>query len=128
MATIIIFASSLITALALVLSKAIELRCGKKNFAMSCICQLDDKSDKLVSNLKFKTLQLIQSTRYIMLVQIKAVCKNLLHKVEERIAHEYKMKHTMIMGQKDISSNGSASFYLRKITEGKNNGEKGKIE
>ncbi|MFH0804469.1 MAG: hypothetical protein V1896_02620 [Candidatus Zambryskibacteria bacterium] len=128
MTTIVVFASSLFATIALVSFKAVELKCGKKNFAMSCICRLDDKSDKFVSGLKFKALQLIQSTRYIMLVQIKAVCKNLLHKVEERIAHEYKMKHTMIMGQKDIINKGSVSFYLKKITEGKSGGERGKIE
>jgi len=128
MTTIIVFASSLLVALALLLFKAIELRCGKKNFALSCICRLDEKSDKFVSGFKFKILQFIQSVRYIILIQTKAICKNLLYKIEGKIANEYKIRRTMIMGQKDIVSKGSVSFYLKKITEGKSNGEKGKIE
>ena len=112
----------------LVLFKAIELKCGKKNIILGCIVKLDGKSEKIVSDLKFKALQLIQSIRYIVLVQTKAVCKNLLEKVERKIMDEYRMKHTMIMGQREIVGNGSASFYLRKITEEKSNSQKGKIE
>jgi len=128
MATIIVFASSLFVALVLVSFKAIELRCGKRNFALGFICRFDGKLNKLISNLKFKTLQLIQSARYIVLIQIKAVCKDLLDKVEEKIANEYKIRHTMIMGHKEIVNNGSVSFYLKKITEHKGNREKGKID
>ena len=128
MATIIVFASSLLVMLALIFFKAIELKCGKRNFVLSFICRLDSKLDKFISYLKFKALQLIQSVRYIALVQAKIVCKNLLEKVEEKIMNEYKIRQSAIMGHKNILDKGSASFYLKKITEGKSNGQKGKIE
>lgn len=128
MATIVIFASSLFTASALITVKAVEIKYGKRNFILELLSKLDAKSDKLISDVKFKALQIIQSVRYIVLVQIKAVCKNLLDKVEEKIMNEYKARHTMIMGQKNITNRGSVSFYLKKITEDKSNGQKGKIE
>jgi len=90
--------------------------------------KFDSKADEVIAVLKFKGLQLVQSIRYIALVQTKIVCKNLLNKVEQKIADEYKVRQSTLMGHKDITSKGSVSFYLKKITEEKSNGKKGKIE
>jgi hypothetical protein len=128
MATIIIFASSLFTMSAFVAIKAVEVKYEKRNLLLCLLGKCDAKSEKLISDLKFKTLQLIQSARYIALVQTKEVCKNLLEKVEQKIVDEYRTKHMMIMGHKDLVSNGAVSFYLKKINEGKNLGARGKIE
>lgn len=128
MATIVVFASSLFVTSAFVSLKAVELRYGKKNIILELIGKFDSKCDCCVSNLRFRSLQLVQSIRYIMLVQIKEVCKDLFYKVKEKIKEEYKIRQNTMMGQKDITNKGSVSFYLKKITEDKCNGEKGKIE
>jgi hypothetical protein len=128
MATVIIFASSLFMASILVFIKYMELRSGTKNIALKFISRLDSKANQLVSAIKFKNLQLMQSVRYIVLVQSKIVFKNFLNKATERILNEYKMRQSIIMGHREIVGNGSASFYLKKITENKGNVERGKIE
>ena len=83
MTTIVVFTLSLLIASALIFFKAMELKHGKKNIVLEFIGQLDSKSEILVSRLKFRALQLVQSLRYIALVQTKIACKNLLDKVEE---------------------------------------------
>lgn len=128
MATIVIFVSSLFIASALIFFKAIELKYGKKNFILNLICRLDAKAEVLVSSLKFRWIQLVQSIRYIALVKTKIICKNLLDRVEARIVDEYRARQSVIMGRRNIMNRGSASFYLRKITENKGIGEKGRIE
>lgn len=128
MATIVIFASSLSIASVLVLIKASELKHEKKNILLKLINQLDSKLNKLVPFLKFRSLQLIQSIRYLVLVKMGKIAKDLFCKAQEKILNEYKIRRGVIMGHKEIASNGSASFYLRKITEGKSNSRKGKIE
>jgi len=129
MATIIIFASSLLIASTLVSIKAIELRSSRKNFVLRLVGKLDSKSEILISNLKFRSLQFIQSVRYIFLVQLRTVCRHLFNWAHEKIMQEYKARQNFIMmGRKEISNKGSVSFYLKKITEHKGNSEKGKIE
>jgi hypothetical protein len=128
MATIIIFACSLFIASVLVLIKAIELKRGVKNTILKFIGRFDAKSHQLVSAVKFKSLQLIQSIRYIILVEAKRVAEDLLHKTKEKALNEYRIRQNMMMGQKEIVSRGSVSFYLKKITEHKGGGVKGKIE
>jgi hypothetical protein len=129
MATIVVFVSSLSVASVLVLVKAVELRHGKKNIVMRLLCQLDSGLDKLVASFKFKGLQLIQSIRYILLVRARVFFTDLFNKALNRIIKEYKIRQSaVIMGRKNISGNGSASFYLKKISEGRGNEEKGRIE
>jgi len=129
MATVVIFASSLFMASGLVLIKAIELRNEKKNFLLKLVNLLDSRFNKIISTLKFKSLQLIQSIRYIVLVEIKRIAKDLFYQVQEKIISEYKKRQEIIIvGKKNIVNKGSVSFYLKKIAEDKGNGEKGKIE
>lgn len=128
MATIIVFGSSLSLASILLGVKAFELKRGKKNAVLALLCQLDSRLDKLMSSLKFRMLQLVQSVRYILFVQSKIFFRSLADKAIEKITHEYKTRQSTIMGHKEILNKGSASFYLKKITEHKGNGEKGKIE
>jgi hypothetical protein len=128
MATIIVFASSLIVLSVFVVIKAIEIKYEKRNIFCELLGKFDDASHKLVADLKFKILQFVQSARYIVLVKAKEAIKKILEKLEEKIVREYRAGHTMIMGQREIAVSGSASFYLRKISENKDNGAKGKIE
>jgi hypothetical protein len=126
--TIVVFISSLAIVLAFLAIKAVEIKYEKRNIFCELLGKFEEGSHKLVAAFKFKSLQLIQSARYIILVEVKEFAKKLFEKLEQKIINEYHARHTMIMGQKEIAANGSASFYLRKITEDKNNGVKGKIE
>lgn len=129
MTTIIVFASSLVITSALIITKALELKHEKKNIILRILSRFDSKSDKFVSALKFKSLQLIQSVRYIALVKSKEVFNDLFNRAKEKVLEELRIRHNIIiMGRKEIAHKGSVSFYLKKITENKGNGLKGKIE
>ena len=129
MATIVVFVLSLFMASVMIVIKAIELRNEKKNILLRLINKLDSRLINLVSTLKFKSLQLIQSIRYIILVETKRVAKELFNKVQEKVANEYKKRQqVIIVGKKQITNKGSVSFYLKKITEDKGNTGKGKID
>lgn len=128
MTTIVVFASSLFVALAFVSIKAIELKYGRKNIILELVGKFDQQCDYCVSSLKFRCLQFVQTIRYILFVQLKEIIKHFWNKIHEKIMHEYKIRQEIIMGRKEIVSNGSASFYLKKISEDKCNGGKGKIE
>ena len=108
--------------------KAIEIRNNNSSLIFRAIGRLESTADKFVGSLKSKSLQTIQRARYIVLVQSKRALGSLLHKIEDRISEEYRLRQDAIMGRKHIDNNGSASFYLKRITEGKSNGERGKIE
>jgi hypothetical protein len=127
MTTIIVFASSLSITAILVLVKAIELKFGKKNTFLELISRLDNKALSLITEVKFRNLQLIQTIRYIVLVQSKDVFRSFLDKLQEKIALEYRLRQELVMGKRNITNRGSVSFYLKKITEEKGM-EKGKIE
>jgi len=128
MTTIVVFASSLSVASILLITKAIELRGEKKNLLLKTLCRFDSRFAKLVSNFKFAILRMIQIVRYIALVWTKEFCKEIYRKVIDWAEKELRARQdTILTGRKDIHKNGSASFYLKKITEVKN-GDKGKIE
>jgi hypothetical protein len=126
--TIVVFISSFFIALVFLTLKTIEIKYEKRNIFCELLGKFDATAHKLIVDLKFKSLQLIQSARYIVLIEAKEFAKKLFEKLEQKIINEYHAHHIMIMGQKEIATTGSASFYLRKITEDKNNGTKGKIE
>lgn len=129
MATTIVFASSLLVVSAMIITKAVELKHEKKNMLLKVLGRLDSKSDRLISVIKFKSLQLVQSVRYIALVKSKEVFNELFYNFKEKIKDELRTKHNIIiMGRKEIAHKGSVSFYLKKIAEDKSNGGKGKIE
>jgi hypothetical protein len=52
----------------------------------------------------------------------------IFNKIHLAILAEYRKRQEVIMGRKNIANKGSVSFYLKKITEDKKEGEKGKIE
>jgi len=128
MATIVVFGSSLFIAVILLLIKGAELKYGSKNVFLRSLGRFDSKFEELVSNIKFRSLQIIQSVRYIIFVHAKEVTKDYLIKIEEKAVNEFKKRQDIIMGKKEIASKGSVSFYLKKITEVKKNEERGKIE
>ena len=91
--------------------------------------KLDDKALVFFHSTKFRSLQLIQTIRYIILVKVKELLIELFEKYKNRIIEEYRLrKNSILIGKKQIKNKGSVSFYLKKITEHKGNGERGKIE
>lgn len=125
MTNIVVFASSLSVASILVLVKALELRFGKRNALLRLIGRLDAKALSAASSLKFRSLQLIQSARYIVLVKSKEVAKSLFEKAWDKIVIEYRERERVMMGQKNITNKGAVSFFLKKIDESKE--KKGEI-
>ena len=128
MITIIVFSFSLSIASILVFAKILELRYKKSNILLRILGLMDSKVEKLLDNIKFLCLQFIQSAHYVFLVHSKNIAKDALNKIQDKIINEYKNRESTMMGRKNISQNGSVSFYLKKITEDKGNGEKGRIE
>lgn len=128
MAILIIFASSVLFVMSLIVFKAIESRFGKRNFILELVRKLDAKSEKFIATLKFRTWQAIQSVRYLFVVKIKATFFDYLQAMQYKIAREYDLQQNTLMGRKQIVGSGSASFYLKKISEEKSFGSKGKIE
>jgi hypothetical protein len=128
MAIVITFVSSLLLVLILLLFKAIELRFGKRNFILELLRKLDTRSEKLISTLKFRAWQAIQSVRYLFVVKIRSVIEEWTESIQRKIIHEYKLQQNTVMGRKQIANNGSASFYLKKISEEKTSVGRGKIE
>ena len=127
MATIIIFASSLILLVLLIVLKALELRFGTKNSILGYIGRFDEKTEQALLKAKFFTLQLIQSIRYILLVHIRELIVLWFDTLHKKLIDSYSARRDTIMGKRDLSHSGSASFYLKKITEDKNDTEKGMI-
>lgn len=128
MTTIVVFSFSLFVAGIMVLIKVIELKRGKRNIFFKIIGKLDSLSISFVSTAKFRGLQLIQSMRYIVLVKAKTAGKEWFLKIQKLALDEYRAKRNEIMGQKEIINRGSVSFFLKKITKDRENGNKGKIE
>lgn len=128
MITITIFASSLFFATFIIALKAFNIKSGREIRIHALIGKFDNKSTKLIANIKFLFFQTIQSIRYIFIVKIKDPFINFVTKEISRIANEYESSQRILMGRKDISKKGAVSFYLRKIEEERVNIGKGKIE
>lgn len=89
---------------------------------------MDGQALAMMQWFKFRTLQIIQSIRYIVLVYSRSVVEALLHRIKDRIRTEYQVRQEVMMGRRNIGNRGSVSFYLKKITEMKESGSGGKIE
>jgi hypothetical protein len=122
MGTIIVFGSSLFVSFVLICLKAIELKFQKRNFILRILGLLDGKVAKFTEAVKFRTLQIIQSVRYLVLVHSKSVAQEKLTKIQNRIISEYQTREQKLMGKRDINSSGSVSFYLKKIATEKGAG------
>ena len=122
MSTIIVFGISLVIAFVLICLKAIELKYQRENFILRILGLLDEQTEKLTSNIKFRTLQIIQTVRYLLLVHSKNVAKEMVGKAQDRIVKEYELRESTLMGRKNISNRGSVSFYLKKIVTDKGAG------
>lgn len=128
MTTIITFGSSLLVVITLVSLKAFEISREKRNFFLSIVGKLDEPALRLTNSIRFRIFQIVQSVRYIILVKMRDMLHDMFVRVSDKIASEYRERQDMLMGRREIANKGAVSFYLKKITEDKSNGEKGKIE
>lgn len=126
MITSIILIFSLLFAVVFVTIKYFEIKKGKDNKFLSLLRRFDPIFEKFIQKSSFRSLQFYQILRYVCLFQSKSYCKFLISKLEEKIAAEFHARYNTIMGQRQIATNNSTSFYLKKIAETKN-GNKGKI-
>lgn len=110
----------------LVVIKFFEIKNNKNNRFLSLLRRFDPISERLIQQLSFRGLQFYQILRFVCMFQIKSYFKFLINKLEAKIVAEFHARYNTIMGQRQIATNNSTSFYLKKIAETKN-GDKGKI-
>lgn len=89
--------------------------------------RLDPKSEKLISILKFRVKQVVQTTKYIIFVLIPQRSEASLKKGKDVAMREYNKQKEVVMGKKDLRS-GGASFFLKKMKEEMKTVKSGKIE
>jgi len=125
---IILFSISLLVLLVLLIGKAIEIKRGNKNWVTAGIAKLDPKAGSLIFAVSFRIRQAIQVVKYIVLVLIPNKAESSLRQAKSTAIKEYKKQKEIVMGKKDLSSNGGASFFLKKMKEGMEAEKGGTIE
>ena len=130
MATIYVFASSLVIAIVIFTLKAFEIRSvsGKQNPVLALIGKLDPKAIYFIEWLRFRALQAIQTVRYIIVVELRGKILNYVNHTKDKLLHEYKIRQELVMGRRVITNKGSVSFYLKKIAAEKEHEKRGRIE
>ena len=128
MTLITLFIASLLLIILMLIAKALELRSQKYSFILSIFKRLDNRALVVISDFKFRVLQVIQTVRYILLVSIPALIRQLVDDAKNHAMREYRNSQEVLMGRKNIVNKGSVSFYLKKIQEDKLNTEKGEIQ
>lgn len=127
MVSIITFGSSFILLLLLFLGRFFENLQGKKNPITFVLSLLDKPSEKIISALSFRWKQVNQTIRYIVFIVIPQRSEEAFKQMKGRAVDNYNKKKDALMGKKDLPLSTSASFYLKKIKEDKQNGKSGKI-
>lgn len=117
----------------LFLSKHREVKTGDKNIVGKTLARFDAGSKQIIYKIHFRIYQLIQTVRFIFLVHLPEKSRVKITKTKDSMMSEYKKQKDVIMGKKELSNNGSSSFFLRKVNENKQansevGGERGKIE
>jgi len=128
MNSIVFFSGSIFAASVLLMLKSVEASSARKNLFLSILGKIDKRLGKLVTFINFKIYQAVQTTRYILMVQTRQYMKSFSLRLQEAVRNEYRMREGQIMGRRHVAGKGSASFYLKKITEGREFAERGRIE
>lgn len=134
MITISVFAASVVVLTILFLSKHREVKTGERTFLGKFLSKFDVQTGNVLEKTRYRFYQIVQTIRYLFLVHIPEKSKVKISKTKESVASRYSKQKDAIMGKKELNSNGSSSFFLRKVTEHKNagsggeNGERGRIE
>jgi len=127
MTTVVLFGSSSILAGLILILKWFELRSGKNGFLLLLLNKLNPHAESLIQKLRLGALQIVQTIRYIVLVRIPGALDNAVEKARMSAVRELESRKGMLLGRRDITSRGSVSFFLRKMNENKQNGERGEI-
>lgn len=128
MTLIIIFLVSTSLIILLLTLKGIDERRIEPNFVSRYLSRFDVKSEIFINYLKFKTLQIIQTLRYIFIVKVSKYFAEQNYKLKTWIIDELDKKQKIFMGRKEISKKGAVSFYIKKIEDNRTVSGKGKIE
>lgn len=127
MTTIVVFGVSLFLAVFLFLIKAYSLRKAQDTFLLKKLALLDGRSEDLIQTFKFRTLQLIQSARYILSVYLPNLIECEVDRCRTALANKLEEQRNLVLGKKEIQNRGAVSFFLKKIDEGKRNSQRGEI-
>lgn len=129
MVTVIIFTLSFLGLAALFVSKDREVKTGEKTLVGKILAKFDQKSESFSAALHHRSFELYRTVKYILLVHLPEKGRVKIENTKESVLNSYNKQKDVIMGKKELSNNGSSSFFLRKVSENKNgNGAKGKIE
>lgn len=127
MTTIAVFGSSSILALFIVALKWLSVRRNKEGFLLTLLGRFNPFTERLIVDIKFRLLQIIQTIRYIFTIHIPVFIDKIVEKARQSAIKELEARRGMLLGRKDIANKGSVSFFLKKIDENKQNTEKGEI-
>lgn len=128
MVTITVFGLALFLLILLVLIKSFELKKGGENSILKQVGRLDQSTSRIFERVSYLYKQVTQSIRYIVLVRLLNILKDNARRGLEYSKKEYEARRGAIMGKRYLSHRGSASFYLKKIAEERENTGKGKIQ
>ena len=118
MTPIYIFAGSFLISFVILIAKVLE-RGDSSSFVLKGFRKLDPKAEKFIQEFKYRVLQVIQTVRYLALVHVPMMMKELAHEIRESAMREYRVSQDIIMGRKNIVNKGAVSFYLKRIKEEK---------
>lgn len=127
MVTIVIFGVSIFFAFTILLLKMLYLHRGRDGFVLRFLGRCDPWTERLTSATKFRTLQIIQSVRYLFLLRLPEIVSQTAKKYKGRLVLKLENKRNLLMGRKEITNKGAVSFFLKKMDEAKKNGHKGEI-
>lgn len=127
MIAITIFGLSVLLALSIILSKLFEQRSQRANFILRLCRKFDPRAESFTNKFRFRILQLVQTVRYLFIVHLPQIMREVISEVQQGAMREYRVSQSIIMGRKNIVNKGAVSFYLKRIKEEKGS-ERGEIQ
>ncbi|HEY4516218.1 MAG TPA: hypothetical protein VJH67_03475 [Candidatus Paceibacterota bacterium] len=136
MLVIYFFIPAFLVLVILFLSKHREINAGTKTFVGNFLSRFDVSSARIMSLIKYRMYQVVQTVRYLLFVHLPEKSKVKINKTKEAVEERYRKQKDAVMGKKELKQNGSSSFFLHKMSEHKNSadsevtegGERGRIE
>jgi hypothetical protein len=98
-----------------------------KKFEKNYLAKFDSKSEKFITDFEFRLKQIIQTTKYILLVVIPRRSEESLKKGKDVAMREFNKHKDVVLGKKELKD-GGASFFLKKMKEEMKNKETGEIQ
>ena len=125
---IIIFAVSFLGLAVLFLFKYREIKTGEKPALNRLLSRFDEKSERFAKLLRVYFYRFLEAVKFFFLVHLPAKGRVKIENAKESVINKYNKQKDAIMGKKELSQNTSSSFFLRKMSENKNDNGSGKIE